>query len=578
MRSSRRPAASPRRRLCEENGFLIPNATNSTLVFNPAQPSDAADYTVTAMNVAGSDTSPDVTVTVNSTMTPLALFPPNGATNVCTDTPLKLTFNVPVVVGLTGAVTIYTMDGTPVDVVDLSLDTTNGPWGGLQSRSIGGTAYNTYPIMNSIYSSNTVIVYPHLGSLTKHHLLRDGGQRDARRTRGHFRRHVRGHRFQRLDLTTKPVLPDPLATNLVTAADGTGDFCTIQGTLEFLYGNLAQLPVFVNLRNGVYQEIVRTRSASTNLTFRGQDRKQTIITYPNSANIQPGGSTSLRCLVNVIGADFTLENLTLTNSTARGGGSAEALRTQSSRLILDITWYLNSFADVLLVNSAGNTVYLNKSHVQGDGSLVWGTGTAFLQSCDILSLVNGSVTGPRTATGQYGFIFADCTLNRATQYAPPPARSELMPTPPGRTGNVAYLNCEMDAHITAAGWGNGGLADKSTLRFWEYQSTDLTGTNLINVSARASWSLQLDDATAASLRDMNTVFAGLWLPQLPPYFGSQPANQAATTGQAASLTCVSAAFRSPINGTRAARCFPAAPMVSSPCPTCRPMTRAATRW
>jgi hypothetical protein len=76
---------------------------------------------------------------------------------------------------------------------------------------------------------------------------------------------------------------------------------------------------------------------------------------------------------------------------------------------------------------------------------------------------------------------------------------------------VAYINCQMDAHIAPKGWVvTPAGADTSQLRFWEYQSTDLNGTP-IDVSMRDPSSKQIDDATAAMMRDKTVVLAG-WNP------------------------------------------------------------------
>src|SRR5436309_7473519 len=60
-----------------------------------------------------------------------------------------------------------------------------------------------------------------------------------------------------------------------------------------------------------------------------------------------------------------------------------------------------------------------------------------------------------------------------------------------------------------------GLPRTRELRFWEYQSTDLAGTNHVDVSQRPSWSKQLTAAEAASVRDPATWFGG-WVPQVTP--------------------------------------------------------------
>src|SRR6185295_3104384 len=98
--------------------------------------------------------------------------------------------------------------------------------------------------------------------------------------------------------TTKIVNPVSGATTLTVAADGSGDFCTVQGVLDFLpAGNTT--PRAINIRNGTYREIVRIVSKH-NLTFRGESQTNTVITYANNDPLNPGtaGRPMLRAQAN----------------------------------------------------------------------------------------------------------------------------------------------------------------------------------------------------------------------------------------------------------------------------------------
>jgi hypothetical protein len=70
----------------------------------------------------------------------------------------------------------------------------------------------------------------------------------------------------------------------------------------------------------------------------------------------------------------------------------------------------------------------------------------------------------------------------------------------------------MGPHIDPKGWlvAASGV-DNSKVRFWEYQSTDSTGAPL-DTSQRISVSRQIDDATAAQMRDVTVVLGG-WNPK-----------------------------------------------------------------
>ncbi|MEZ4892957.1 MAG: pectinesterase family protein [Saprospiraceae bacterium] len=64
------------------------------------------------------------------------------------------------------------------------------------------------------------------------------------------------------------------------SADGTGDFNTVQGALDFIPDkNMDRKTIFV--KNGWYEEIVYFRNKE-NITLLGEDREETIICYANN--------------------------------------------------------------------------------------------------------------------------------------------------------------------------------------------------------------------------------------------------------------------------------------------------------
>jgi hypothetical protein len=74
---------------------------------------------------------------------------------------------------------------------------------------------------------------------------------------------------------------------------------------------------------------------------------------------------------------------------------------------------------------------------------------------------------------------------------------------------VAYVDCEIGDHVTAAGWTITGGAAPSTPRFWEYRSKNPRG-NARDVSQRVA-GRQMTADEAAMLRDPKTALGG-WQP------------------------------------------------------------------
>lgn len=481
---------------------LLTDATNDTLTLNNVQTNDAGGYSMIVTNDLGSVTSVVATLTVKNAINGSTnLFPVNGAVNVCVDTPLKITFDSAPTLGTSGQIRIYNADTlTLFDSVDISSTT--------QSKKIGGTTYNYYPVLisgksayvslhsNLLYGQTYYVnvdsnVFQNSGSWT--------GISDTNSWR----------------LTTKPTEPSSDTTNIVVIADGSGDFCTVQGAIDFVpSGNTTWR--WINIRNGIYREIVYN-NARSNLVFLGQDRNQTIITYANNNNLNSG--TSVRSLFRTSGNDIIMENLTLTNSTPQGGSQAEALRVDGLRFIF-YNGNLYSLQDTILVNSSGSQGYFQDSLVAGNVDYVWGLGTMYFTNCEIRSIARGSSPNgfncqPRTASGYNGIAYVNCRLTVSdnsvqNQYLARNNKNESTPY-----DQAVYINCMISINnYNPVGWYLDGSSSTANLRFWEYQSTDLTGTNLVDVSQRPSWSKQLSDSEAANVRDVSIWFSG-WVPQVP---------------------------------------------------------------
>jgi pectin methylesterase-like acyl-CoA thioesterase len=490
-------------------------ATNATFTIASTQPSDIATYSVIVSNPAGNLVSSNATLTVNSTMAVTALAPSNGATGVGYDTPLYITFNSPPTAGSVGNITIY--DASNSNVVD----TINMTLGNPQARSIGGVTISSYPV---IVTGNTAAIYPHSGVMTFNKsyfvTIDDGVFTDS--VGAYFAGITGSSTWNFSTKLTGPANP----TNLMVAADGTGDFVTVQGAADFV-PNANSNHVLINIRDGTYTEIVRLNSKN-NVTFRGQDRNQSIITYSNNNNIN--GSTSTRPMFGVIGAnDVAIENITLTNSTPKGGSQAETLYVNSVKRFILFNANLCSFQDTLLVNNNGDTAYFQDNLIQGDTDFTWGEGTAFFTNCEMRTLTSGSgtnlqnVTQARTMAGTNGFSFMRCQLTRLNNTI---TNGGLGRSLGFLDGNVAYIDCLIDAHIV--GW------QDSLARSWEFGNSNITATAPVSYNG-----VQLA-ATDPNLTNAETATLWLygWVPQLAPNILTQPLSLSVGGGQPAGFSVV----------------------------------------
>jgi pectin methylesterase-like acyl-CoA thioesterase len=296
------------------------------------------------------------------------------------------------------------------------------------------------------------------------------------------------------------------AKDLMVAPDGSGDFKTVQAAIDAVPANSGtRTTIFV--RKGTYAELPVVSAEKKNLTIRGEDRKQTIIAAVNNAKLNP----QRRELFTMLADDFRLENLTLHNTTPKGGSQAETIRVRADRVVLDRCDF-RSFQDTLRLDGR---VYVRECYIEGDVDFIWGAGTVYFDRCAIFAVHDGYLVQSRNGPDQFGYVFVDCRIDTA----PDLKRFVLARIDPARFphSHVAFINCAMGGFVTPAGWifdGPGAAASKETTRFWEFQSTDLAGQPL-DVSHRVAGSRQLTAAEAAQQRDLAHILGGAdgWNPR-----------------------------------------------------------------
>ena len=414
-----------------------------------------------------------------------------------------------------GKVNIYNVNnpGTPVDTIDTSL----GP---LQSRTIGTETFNTYPV---ITNGNAVAIYPHLGVLAynqTYYVTVDPGiftDTDGALYAGITT--TNGWVF-----TTKPTGPaNP--NNVVVAADGSGDFCTVQGAVDSLPGGNTTYTL-VTIRNGTYTEIVDTKFKN-NITFRGQDRTGTVVGYPN--NNSNNGGTGTRMAFKVYANDIAIENMTVTNMTPHGGSQAEALTvyTNAKRCILNNA-VVSSFQDTILIDDASSQAYFYKSLIKGDTDYFWGIGNLFVTNCEIRTVnPSTSITQPRTTAGSNGFSFVNCLLTRSSAAVTNTTFARALGY---CAGNAAFISCQIDSNLV--GWTASDLANCPTIPWWEYNNTDLDTGNPVSYNGII---LTNGDARLACASSATCWLNG-WVPQLAPNILTNPVSVTVTSGVPTAFT------------------------------------------
>jgi pectin methylesterase-like acyl-CoA thioesterase len=508
-----------------KNGVLIPGATGPTLTFPMAQLTDTGDYYVVVSNTGGSVTSNTVRLTVVSSMSVIEVAPPSGTMNVCVDTSIRITFDQPPLAGTSGTIRIFRSDGTLVDTIDMSNDTVPGTLvpGTQSSKNIGGasSSFNYYPIL---IDGNSATIYLHQQleyNQNYYVLIEPGAITDA--TGAPFAGISQPNQYQ---FSTRAAAPAAGKNPLVVSATGGGDFCTVQGAIDFVPTNNSQRRT-IYVRNGVYNEIVYVRSSKRFVTVRGETRNGARIEYANNENLNTG--TLTRTLFGVDAADFQLWNITLRNTTTKLNSAgntrqAEAFRGNNDRMLLNRV-SLYSFQDTLLLQSQGpQGGYVNESYIEGDVDFTWGAGTAYFKNCELKDVAPASrpqayYSQIRNPQGKNGNVYVGCRLTRNPDTPDNSAYLSRIDPDDFPFSQVVWIDSLMDSHIRPEGWliNNPSLdpvpANYPNIRFWEYNSRDIDTGLPVDVSQRHPLSRQLTAEEAAFWRNPANVLGG-WVPNL----------------------------------------------------------------
>ncbi len=472
----------------------------------------------------------------------IAFFPSPGDTGINIDTQLSISFPQTPTIGTSGIIRIEDVaTGELVDEIDMSIPPSPLPTGRFppntnqakifalgrdsvmsdyQVNAIGGVDFHFFPVT---IRDQTATIHPH------NNRLEYGRTYRVTLTNGVL---SAGDGFAGVDqaadwtFTTKSASPPTDASSVTVAADGSGDFSTVQGALDFAPAR-NDTPLEILIKNGDYEEIVFVQDKS-NIILRGESRDGVRIGYANnSAFNPPRGGPSRRPAVSFYNvADVQLSSLTINNHFI---GQAEALLVRGERVVLD-NMTLNGSGDAF---TTAGSIYMVDSSLRGDGDTILAYATLYCLRCKISSV--GPFVWPRTPQGQHGNVFVDSTFTWLDQPLPWTISNEnpdgvktsgvlaRLPRNGPASSAANFPHAEMvlinsqTTGVPPEGWGpieDEPAFDWSGVHLWEHNTTDATGAK-IDMSKRHPAARELTTPNDQELIDnyLNPAFVfGGWTP------------------------------------------------------------------
>jgi pectinesterase len=272
------------------------------------------------------------------------------------------------------------------------------------------------------------------------------------------------------------VTPAHAATTVTVAADGSGNYTTIQAAL----GAVSSGSV-INIKPGTYRGQVSIPAGKSGVTLQGTTGTATDVVITGNAPASTAGTSGSATVLNLAG-NTTVKGLTIANTYAAHDSQALALYAGGDRQVyrnVRLLGYQDTFLSWGGTGSSQVRQYVYKSYIEGAVDFIYGNGALVIDSTTIRSLDRGStnngyITAAATnAANPYGIL-----ITRSTLSGPSAARTVAL----GRCwhaggaadaiGQVLVRDSALGAHIRQAGaWQDMSGFSWKTCRFTEYNNT-----------------------------------------------------------------------------------------------------------
>lgn len=495
-------------------------------------------------------------------------FPVNNATEINPDIQLKLTFSEKPILNNSGEIRIYdAQNDSLVDLLDLSIppgpknNRAPAPYDSMiyasvpdvlytvrapdtssthvyQKNYIGGhseaDAYHFYPVL---IHENTATICLHNNRLgyNKTYYVKIDPQTFSLNS-GIFQgiTEKKGWTF-----TTKKNPPSLDSDWLVVSADGTGDFNTVQGAIDFIPENNPERKT-IFIKNGRYEEIVYFRNKE-NVTFLGEDQEKVLICYANNGvfnnkimSPDPALAHGYHNLRTVFALNSS-SGIRLANFTIRSLGEkpaqAEALLLKGEKIIVNHV-NIEGSGDAL---QATGTIYISDSKIQGFGDNVLGYGAVFFKNCDFVSTY-GPHMWIRNSDANHGNVCVNCTFRTIGDVFTTIARTNDNHGDGYPYCESVIIDCALEG-IKPEGWSAKGKGI-THIHYWEHNSINLSDGKPVDVSQRSSITRQLtmekDSAIINNYKNPTYVLGG-WTPSMAPLILTQPVSKKVEKGETAMI-------------------------------------------
>ncbi|KUL26184.1 pectinesterase family protein [Actinoplanes awajinensis] len=271
------------------------------------------------------------------------------------------------------------------------------------------------------------------------------------------------------------------ATNVTVAADGSGNYTTIQAAIA-----ASSTGGVITIKAGTYQGQVQIPASKSGLTLQGATGTSSDVVITGNKPQSTAGTVGSATVYNQA-ANSTIKGLTMQN-TYGAGSQALAVYAAGDRQVyrnVRMLGYQDTFLSWGGTGSSQIRQYVYKSYISGAVDFIYGNGAVVIDSTTIESLNigsssnNGYITAAATDdSNPYGFLITRSTLkSSAAAQTVALGRCWHAGGAADAIGQVLVRESTLGSHIRQAGaWQDMSGFSWKTCRFTEYANTGAGAT------------------------------------------------------------------------------------------------------
>ncbi|MGV3538300.1 MAG: pectinesterase family protein [Rufibacter sp.] len=323
-----------------------------------------------------------------------------------------------------------------------------------------------------------------------------------------------------ITFTTQAQAPD---VTKVVAQDGSGDYTTIQAAFDAV-PNFYTGKYTIQVKPGTYYEKVILAREKVNVTLRGENPGNTIITYDDYAGKNNLG-TANSYSVAIEADDFTAVNMTFQNTVKNDGTvgdqQAVALRSNGDRQAF-YNCRILGYQDTYYAwgGRVVGRIYMKDCLIAGSVDFIFGRNVVVFENCTLRVNRNGGVlTAASTeANTKFGFVFLNSKVETTgVGFDGVNITSFYLGRPWQAAPRTVFIGSELPATLNPAGW---STWNTTPALYGEYNNTGAGASTTARSSiSRVLTATEAAEHTVANIfkKETHPAYSFDWVPEPVQY-------------------------------------------------------------